>query len=144
MFILTTWLPDHLHLPIYVSDSRILYAMGGKSVWLMQGWAKNEQTLLVKTERISSSAQPAPVITEGHKTRGSSQAWNKFHNSALSLSLDKSLVTCKAMPQVCHITMFTFLQIVPNNQTERKRSNIKQGLHLLKIVLCILSLLPFL
>lgn len=137
MFLLTAWPPDHLHLPIYVSESRILYAMGGKSWWLVQGWAKNEQTLLLKIQRISSSAEPAPVITESHKTRGSSQAWNKFHNSALSLSLDK-LVTCTP-----HYNVYT-ITVVPNNQTKRKRANIKQGLYSLKLVLCILSLLLFL
>ena len=68
------------------------------------------------------------MITEGSQSpRGSSQAWNKFHNSALILSLDKSLDICMAMPQVCHNTISTLLQIVPNNQ-DRKRCNFKINL----------------
>lgn len=92
---------------------------GEKPLLLVRDWAKNEQTSSCeKNQRVSSSAQPAPMITEGSQgPRGSFQAWNKFHNSALILSLD----ACKAMSQLHHITIFTLLQIVPNNQTERKK-----------------------
>ena len=97
------------------------YYRGRKSLWLVQGWAKKwtNPPPLKKSQDLFK----CPVCSNDYrrvtKPRGSSQAWNKFHNSFLILSLDKSLDICTAMPQVCHNTISTLLQIVPNNQTEK-------------------------